>query len=233
MNFPSYQLGHITLLESGEDLPEAVKPTMRQASDGRTNHEQLLWEIVESNNAKLSQQLHQSVAHLLSTLVNDLQLNDSGQQQALLTEAYEVLDDIRAASRLLYPQMLPDLGLKPSLQWLISHLVDGNDFQVTLNYHVVDKVDASLGLVLFRVCQESIANIVQHTDANRIHIEISDEQGISLVIQDNGQGFNLPDALNKKGGLFAMIQRVWNYSGTIYVITEPGEGCQIKVHFKN
>lgn len=233
MNAPNYKSSHIQLIQSDKALEEPVNVTRVSEFSQNSKTGKLLWEIVESQNARFAQQIHQNVANLLATLINGLQVKEKElQDQELIASVYEVLDDIRSVSRMLYPQMLSDLGLKPALQWLVRQMVDDAGIQVTLNYQDYDKVDDELALVLFRVCQEAISNILKHTDANRIHIQISQENGTHLTIQDNGQGFNLSEALMKKGGLFAMIQRVWNYSGTIYVITEPGEGCCIKVQFK-
>jgi signal transduction histidine kinase len=90
-------------------------------------------------------------------------------------------------------------------------------------------------VVLFRIVQEGITNIVRHAEAQKVIIVIdTNETEINLQVEDDGIGFNVDAALNQgldapSWGLLGMIERASLVNGTCRIISELGKGAIIMV----
>jgi signal transduction histidine kinase len=87
-------------------------------------------------------------------------------------------------------------------------------------------------LALFRIVQEALRNIRQHAQAQNVHIAFTQEQsGISLMISDDGQGFDVDEPLDEQYGLFYMRERVAACGGALHVSSSRGHGTEIRADF--
>ena len=89
-------------------------------------------------------------------------------------------------------------------------------------------------IILFRIYQEALNNILRHAQASTVHIDfrLEDEQAI-LEIQDDGKGFELPNRwiiLARKGhlGLVGAMERAKEIGGDLEITTGPGKGTTIR-----
>jgi signal transduction histidine kinase len=84
---------------------------------------------------------------------------------------------------------------------------------------------------LFRILQESLANISRHARASRVEVQLLVEQGnIAMTIADNGIGL-APMATGKPGsfGLIGIEERVKILGGTVDITSSPGAGTMVAV----
>jgi NarL family two-component system sensor histidine kinase LiaS len=83
---------------------------------------------------------------------------------------------------------------------------------------------------LFRVVQESLANVARHSQANAAEVcLIWEPRHVSLTISDNGRGFQIAKMNDKGVGLQSMRERVEMLGGRLDVESQPGAGTQITV----
>ena len=85
---------------------------------------------------------------------------------------------------------------------------------------------------LYRIVQESLANVRKHAKASRVELElICDGQDITLCIRDSGVGFDLERLRIDHGGLglVSMRERVQSVHGRLEIQAEPGQGTRILV----
>ncbi len=100
---------------------------------------------------------------------------------------------------------------------------------VTMNVsHFDENVADEIKLTLYRIIQEHLNNIIKHAGAKHIILSLgSNKNSISVMIEDDGIGFNLNQ--NRNGvGLTNIYNRVESYNGTVDISTEPGKGCKLK-----
>jgi len=88
-------------------------------------------------------------------------------------------------------------------------------------------------LILFRILQEAINNILKHADASRITVNLnfSNEQ-LQLEITDNGKGFILAEVSGQSdtgAGLKNIQKRIRMINGFFSMETEPGKGTRINI----
>jgi len=138
-------------------------------------------------------------------------------------------------SSALHPSMLEDLGLVPTLQWFIDEFVrrDG----INVNFEAVgfdERLPAQMEVVLYRVAQEALTNIIKHADAGEVNIKLTKGYpDVILLIEDDGRGFDVSEAMMKRGGLglAGMRERVDGLGGTLKIKSSPGKGTRIRVTF--
>ncbi|MCM0589937.2 MAG: ATP-binding protein [Gloeotrichia echinulata DEX184] len=85
-----------------------------------------------------------------------------------------------------------------------------------------------MSIVLYRIVQEGLTNICKHANATAVTIQIQPtDMGLSLIIQDNGSGFQVN--ANRSGfGIQGMRERITSLEGYLEIISEPGAGCCIR-----
>ncbi len=96
------------------------------------------------------------------------------------------------------------------------------------------EVPDSLKIVIFRVTQEGMNNIAKHSKADLVHLSLRKMDGrIELVLEDNGQGFNLEKVLNSESpgwglGLRSMRERTELSGGSFAIQSAEGKGTIIR-----
>jgi two-component system NarL family sensor kinase len=142
----------------------------------------------------------------------------------------EALGEARNAIHNLRPSVLDDLGLAPALRALVHRQFAG---EVALDLDIADGVvvPAHHEVVLYRVAQEAITNIVKHAHARRVKIALFEERPhVVLVVGDDGHGFE-PAARRPRVsfGLTGMAERVSLAEGRLNVHSRAGSGTVITV----
>jgi two-component system sensor histidine kinase DegS len=141
---------------------------------------------------------------------------------------------VRRLSRDLRPSVLEHLGFFEAIEWLFE------DFSKKYQIEIIQKIKApefsfykEQEITIFRIIQETLANIGKHAVATQVWIELTPE-GPSAVftIRDNGKGF-YPKAVKGKNplenglGLIAMAERAQMAGGTFHLESAVGKGTRI------
>jgi len=138
--------------------------------------------------------------------------------------------------RELRPPMIDDLGLLPAVKWLKEESEVVSEMSIDLKV-VGDerRFNPEVELVLFRIVQESLANVRRHAEASKVEILLEFARDKTTVtISDNGKGFQMPEALGDmsrlgKLGLIGMEERVRLLRGSLTVKSEVGVGTTVTV----
>ncbi|MEJ2448013.1 MAG: ATP-binding protein [Anaerolineales bacterium] len=102
-----------------------------------------------------------------------------------------------------------------------------------------DLLEEDLRLALFRIYQQALGNILQHSEASEIVVSLQfEDSDIRMLIQDDGKGFNLPQrwiSLVREGhyGLAGSHDRVSALGGDFDVKSSPGEGTVLQIYIPN
>lgn len=145
--------------------------------------------------------------------------------------------DLRHVMSRLRPPILDDMGIDSALE---SHCADveAKNPGLTVNFvsrGLKERLSPDLEIVLFRVCQEALTNVVKHACANRVNVLLTVSfPNVILSIQDDGVGFNLSSFTHgtwdgRRGfGLLGMRERVGLVGGTMRFHTAPGKGTRVR-----
>ncbi|MBL7697048.1 MAG: PAS domain S-box protein [Chitinophagaceae bacterium] len=193
----------------------------------------------EKERAEIGYELHDNVNQILSTarVFLDLAKNDEKQRLNLIAKSASnisnAVNEIRRISRSLVPASLNDLGLILSIEDLVENIKITKAIKVEF-YHSGDiekSVTEKGKLMLFRIVQEQVTNVLKHAEASRLVIElIAESASISLSITDNGKGFDIEKVTAKKGvGLHNIANRTELFNGKMNMVTSPGNGCKLNI----
>jgi signal transduction histidine kinase len=133
--------------------------------------------------------------------------------------------------------MLYDFGLAAAIREYIADAVAGfateEPLQVTVQADDVDhQLPSDAKLIIFRITQEAIRNIRRHAEAKNVHIAFFQEHsGVSLMIKDDGKGFNPNQPQPGHFGLQYMRERAESCGGTFQVVSAQGQGTEVRVNF--
>jgi len=198
-------------------------------------------EAQEVERKRLSREIHDGPAQSLANIlirseVVDLAFSTGNTVQAL-QEMKNVRKNIRSSlkevRRIIYnlrPMALDDLGLFPTIRKHIEALSKFYDLDIRLKILGDERrLDSAYEVAVFRLIQEAIQNAIKHADATTVQviIEVIHDK-ISVVVKDDGIGF---DQLKKKFdsfGLVGMKERVELLKGKLVINSKPGEGTIIK-----
>ncbi len=139
--------------------------------------------------------------------------------------------DIRTYILDLRPRQLHGESLIEGLGRLVAEFRQNTKLDVILSGPKEPLADLQQvsAMALFHICQEALANIAKHANANKITIDLwSTSDRALLEIHDDGDGFELEKANKTVGhGLANMQTRVANVGGDLDIITAPKEGTTI------
>jgi two-component system sensor histidine kinase UhpB len=149
-------------------------------------------------------------------------------------ELAELGEGVRRIARGLRPPELEDAGLVAALRAHARALRDGSGLIVDVEADAVDDLlDANERLVLYRIVQEALSNVVRHSGAATARVSLSrGDEGVVVRIRDFGRGFVAGTASTTLGGglgLLGMQERAAGVGGRVSVRSEIGQGTEITV----
>jgi signal transduction histidine kinase len=196
----------------------------------------------EEEKSRIARELHDELAQSLTALQMDVawcRQRIAAVEPATATKLgamASVLDATVAATRRiaadLRPLMLDDLGLVPAVEWLAESFTERNGIPCELT---VDAAEINLpgphATAVFRIVQESLANVAKHAKASRVEVAITrNGKEVKLVIRDDGVGFSLQDPRKPASfGLLGLRERASLLGGTASVMSAPHAGTRIEV----
>ena len=161
----------------------------------------------EAERSRIASDLHddvnQQLAGLsiaLSNVKRQLQNGGDGTVQEeisrLQQRTIDLADVIRNLSHELHPGVLQHAGLAAALKGHCAEVGRQHAIEVTLSaVDGLDGIPQDVALCLYRVAQEALRNIAAHAGARKAQVTLrSTEEGLELVIADDGQGFDLAEA---------------------------------------
>jgi len=149
-------------------------------------------------------------------LESALQLNRETQQELKL-----IIDELR-------PAALEGKGLAQALREYAARWQEHTGIQVTTTVSGERSLPLDVEQALYRVLQESLANIARHAEADSVGLSLSMvPERVTLVIADNGRGFD-PNAVSPNSlGLAGMKQRLTEVGGTLKVESTLAVGTTV------
>ena len=237
-----------TLKDTNVQLLQEIQERRRFENSLRKSEEKLrhltskIFQAQEQERQRISAELHDDLGQSLILLRMHLAglrrtMSDDQVQQRLdesLQQTHDLVDKVRRISRNLSPSALEHLGLEAALAQLFK------DFSVNQNL----KFDADMETVspflsqaaqtgVYRIFQETLANISKHANATEVAIRINRRHNyLHFLVADNGQGFDLTEIKAKASddegmGLASIEERVYMLDGTCEIWSEIGGGTRV------
>lgn len=168
-----------------------------------------LLENIEEERGRIALDLHDSISHELLGLKQHIRNGDAPPPEAG-DKIDGIINDIRQISRNLHPVMLDKIGLRLSLETLCEQFMQHESLFVSHEINYPAPLPKTAELQLFRIVQEALSNTHKYARAEAVKVELdSVNNGLRLVIHDNGKGFDVQKALHsgRAFGLHSILQR--------------------------
>ncbi|PQJ18392.1 MULTISPECIES: sensor histidine kinase [Nonlabens] len=149
--------------------------------------------------------------------------------EQLLNDTYE---KIRQMSHKRFTGVLASKGLIPSVESLAQKISQSKELDVEVIHYGLDTtLENSLELLIFRIIQELLNNIIKHAQASEAFINLTAyEDHLNIMIEDNGIGMNVVSIKPTDGmGLYSIEKKVENTGGTFEIDSQPGFGTTITI----
>lgn len=193
----------------------------------------------EEERARIARELHDDViqrvallGHSLDELAVFAHTDDptfERRVRGLRAELVDFAEEIRGLARRMHPAVLDHLGLPAALEALAGEVAatSGVELRMVADDHAAD-VPPEAAACLYRVAQEALRNVVRHARARAAEVRLErDPRGVTLVVTDDGVGFD-PLAVGAGGlGLTSMKERARKFGGRVSVDAAPGRGTRV------
>jgi two-component system, NarL family, sensor kinase len=189
----------------------------------------------EEERKRIAQDLHDGLGGLLSTVKLNFQgLTDHDSPE--VTKTGVLIDDacseVRRISHNMMPHALMRMGLTAAIQDLVAQLQGGDEMNFSFqNLSYKGTLEEDQEIMVYRIVQELLTNAVKHSRASTVIVQISQHNGtFSLVVEDDGMGFEEGDADFKEGlGLKSVNSRVHLLNGKSNIDSKKDEGVTITI----
>lgn len=142
--------------------------------------------------------------------------------------------ELRHVAHNLIPETLFKYGLKHTLSDFCD-VVREQSLKVKFAFYGIEKrYEEKLEIASYRIVQELVNNALKHSEATEVDVQlISEEERLSITVQDNGKGFDLTTQnLSTGKGLANIRARVASFGGHFDLSSEHGKGTEAFVEFK-
>jgi PAS domain S-box-containing protein len=218
-----------------EDLNESYQQIRRLTA--------YLQKVREEERARIARDIHDELGQQLTVMKMDIawmkkRIKNGDHESAIakMDEMQTILDgtvfSVRRIATDLRPSLLDDMGLIAAMEWEADVFSKRTGIKVNFS-----KPDTSVAVPeeyvtgLFRILQESLTNITRHAAATQVDIHLKNQNNeFILYIEDNGSGFDMSTATNKKTlGLLGIKERSAMMQGIFTINSQPGKGTKLEV----
>lgn len=200
-------------------------------------------EIQEQTFKNISQEIHDNVGQVLSLAKLNLNTMDLSKTEQLktkidntLVQVSKAINDLRDLSKSFNTDTIASIGLLRAVEYELEMIRRAGSQQPNLEITgSVRKIEPQRELILFRIVQEVLNNIIKHAAATQINVTAAyAEKQLELTIADNGKGFEFSAADKKEGtatglGIGNMNNRARLIGAGFSINSAPGKGTSIKI----
>jgi two-component system sensor histidine kinase UhpB len=193
----------------------------------------------EAERRRVAAELHDEIGQRLTALVLQIdrlgraappELND--EFATTLTATKETLEGVRGLARRLRPEVLDELGLVPALRNLCDRIEEATGLIVRRTLEPeLPALSADAELVIYRVAQEALTNVVRHARAEIADVALAARDGeVQLQVHDDGMGVGRRTAEDSLGGIRGMRERALLIGARLEVVPAAAHGTEVRLH---
>jgi len=236
---PAFLLAYIFVYNRRKKRHIKEKALMQLTFDAEITKTQL--EVQEQTMQTIGADLHDNIGQLLSLTsltLNSIELDGDKKNRKKIDAAIDLtmrsIKEMRLLGKLLQGDQLVGMGLDEAIKYEINWIEKSGKYKV--NYTNDGEMPAASSpdkdLILFRILQEVLNNIIKHAQATQINILLDYlEAVLQLQVTDNGIGFNHSDLQPARSGmgLQNIQKRASIIGGEANITSNPAEGTTITI----
>lgn len=197
----------------------------------------------EEERSRLAKDLHDGLGGMLSGVkysLNNMKDNliVTPDNMAVFERSLDMIDtsikELRRVAHNMMPEMLVKFGLDEALKEYCSTINSAKILKVTYQSFGMDtRLDNSVEIIIYRVVQELLNNILKHASASETLVQVIREGSrLNILVEDNGKGFDINLLEKNKGAGWSNIQsRVDYLKGHLDIHSEIDKGTSVSIEF--
>ncbi|QTC40464.1 sensor histidine kinase [Bacillus sp. V3] len=200
-------------------------------------------EAQEEERKRLSREIHDGPAQMMANVLMRSDLIDRVYREKGSDEAIKEIRDLKKmvrsalyeVRRIIYdlrPMALDDLGLIPTLRKYLSTIEEYNHKTSIqfVNIGLDIRLPSKYEVALFRLIQECVQNALKHAESTHIQVKVEIKKDkITVVVKDNGKGFDKETQKTGSFGIMGMKERVDLLEGDITIDSKIGAGTVVLI----
>ncbi len=170
------------------------------------DHEKGLRELQDEVMADVARELHDNIGQRLTfmnlQLLQQKAVNPSGAAalQPVSEMVVHTIEEVRILGRSLNSDIIEKNGLVYTIEKEVERLQLLNKYEVHWEHDREPALNKDQKVIIFRIFQETLNNLLKYAEANHIHVSLSGDNGFKLVMKDDGKGFDLDKVMNTARG---------------------------------
>jgi two-component system sensor histidine kinase UhpB len=217
-------------------LAEAFNEMLDRLESERRESAHRALTVQEAERARIARELHDEVGQTLTGVM----LQVEGLSAVIPEELREQLDELRETARegteevrriarRLRPEALEDLGLQSALSALAMRVADQAHLDVARHLDPRLALSQQQELVVYRVAQEALTNVVRHAGAEHVELRLDrDDESAVLRVRDDGRGV-APADLASSNGIRGMRERAMLIGADLIISPRDARGTEVKL----
>jgi len=196
----------------------------------------------ETERNRVAKDLHDGLGGLFSTakmMLSTLEHEQEGlKNNPLFAKSFELVnsaaEEVRRIAHNMMPEVLMKMGLVQSIREMCNSISAGKILQCAVQAYGMDKrLASSTEIMLFRIIQELMNNIIKHANATEAIIQLNREGNrLSITVEDNGRGFPATDPEDPAtAGLASVQNRVTYLNGNFSIDSRQEVGTTVMMDF--
>ena len=191
----------------------------------------------ELERRRLARELHDETGQALTSILLGLKAADDSRDLDEMRRAVaslrglvvETLHDVRRLAVELRPKALDDFGLVPALERLGETFAEQTGISVGFEEALgSERLPGDVETALYRIVQEALTNVVKHAGARNVSAILSrKDAAVTVVIEDDGRGFESGGTDGRGLGLVGMRERLGLLDGRLAIESTQGAGTTI------
>jgi signal transduction histidine kinase/HAMP domain-containing protein len=226
------------------DLAWGIASTAAVAIENARLYDRSQELAIAQERQRLARDLHDAVtqtlfsASLTAEVLPRLWERDQSEARRRLEELRQLTRGALAEMRTLLLELRPAALIETNLGDLMRQLTEAITSRagVQTRFHTEGSCPMPPGVqvAIYRIAQEAFNNIAKHAGAQTVDVSLTchEKSGVTLIIRDDGRGFNSDEHRSDQLGLAIMHERAEQIGAVLDVQSHSGEGTEITLKWK-
>ncbi|UCD80334.1 MAG: hypothetical protein JSW26_02555 [Desulfobacterales bacterium] len=237
----------VQALENEIEEHRQTEVALRQSQERLRELSRKILDAQENERKLIAQEIHDSISGSLAAIKLALEEKlaafernpaaDVISLEKIISHVEVIIKESRRISAHLRPSLLDDLGLLATISWLCREFEQLHpNLQIEQQLDVTeDEIPEMLKVVVYRVLQEAMNNVVKHSGATKVRLLLTaGNNRLELTVADNGCGFDPAEKSSEQSavsgfGISGMLDRTQLCDGKFEISSQKGKGTTVHI----
>ncbi len=198
-----------------------------------------VFQAQEEERRRIAKELHDGLGQTISAIKMNYQSLSGKAADKELTPEFEKIGkmlenagtEVRSISHQMIPKELEQFGLVPAVEGMLNLNLENATVKYQFEHSgFSERIGSHIELVLFRVLQELVSNVIKHSRANQLSVQLVKlKTHVVLNVSDNGVGFDVEKKEKNGIGLLNIASRIDAIKGNLHYESVSGKGTSVTI----